>query len=318
MPPEQAAAMEAVAAGKPVPADVDGRADVYALGVLLTELWDHLAGPGDRRSVGLSDILARATSRRPADRYLTAGALGADLRRHLCALPLKGVGNRSLSERWQKWRRRRPLALPLALALAAVLAVGAGLVRHTDRQADRARSAVRDAETHLRDGRYADAAEAARTGMTALEGVPFYQSLRARLGEIRTAADRARAAADLHQVCDRVRLVYANEGVGPAQVREAAARCRELWDRRDAVAQQLAGQPTADLERQWRVDLLDLGAWTAHLEVRAAPADQVEAARRRALETLAEAEMLLGPSPAIERERARQAEAAAVFAGGRY
>ena len=35
-----------------------------------------------------------------------AGALAGDLRRHLMHLPLKGVSNRSLPERWRKWRRR--------------------------------------------------------------------------------------------------------------------------------------------------------------------------------------------------------------------
>ena len=45
--------------------------------------------------------------------------LSDDLRRHLNNRPLRGVRNRSLSERWHKWRARRPYAL---LATAGVLA----------------------------------------------------------------------------------------------------------------------------------------------------------------------------------------------------
>src|SRR5205085_8844896 len=123
MAPEQAAAVRAIRLGGAVAAAVDVRADVYALGVLLTEVLRHPAvGPeAGRAPAGLTDILDRCTAADPAARYPTAAVLAADLRRHLADLPLKGVRNRSLAERWGKWRRRRPAALPLTLA-AAVLA----------------------------------------------------------------------------------------------------------------------------------------------------------------------------------------------------
>lgn len=304
MPPEQQAAMKAVTAGRPVPADVDGRADLYALGVLLGELWDKLAGRDDRRSVGLTDILAKCTAADAAGRYPSAAALAGDLRRHLMALPLKGVGNRSFRERWRKWRRRRPLALPLALTVAALLVLAGGLVRHADRQADRARAALRDGQARLGQGRYHEAGEACRSGQAALDGVPFHRSLRTRLADIGRAAERAEAAEELHRLCERVRPLYAAEVLPPALAREAAERCAELWDRREEVACRLADQPSADLERRWRTDLLDLGILTAHLGVRAAPPDRTIDARRRALGTLAEAEALLGPSPVLALERA--------------
>ena len=83
--------------------------------IVLTELWERLAG-GDRSSID-SDILARCTALQASDRHPTAGALAGDLRRHLMHLPLKGVSNRSLPERWRKRRRRRPATYPLALIL---------------------------------------------------------------------------------------------------------------------------------------------------------------------------------------------------------
>ena len=306
MAPEQAAAMKAVSAGAPVSVDVGGRADVFALGVLLAELWGRLSGGRDRESMALVDVLARCTAAEPRDRYPSAGALAADFRRHLMAQPLHGVPNRSLRERWQKWRRRRPLALPLGLAVAAVLVAGLGLVVQGDRQVGRARAAIRDGQALVEQGRYREAAEACRTGEALLEGVPFRRSLRTSLAATRKAADRGQAAADLHALCEQVRPLYAADVLSPAQARTAAEHCRELWAVRGDIAKRLADQPTAELEARWRSDLLDLGILTAHLEVRADPAP---AAHRRAMTTLAEAEELLGPSGVLYLERARHARA---------
>src|SRR5262249_41804764 len=118
MAPEQQRALEAVRSGQPVPTAVDGPADLYALGLLLSEA---LAGqppapveaPPPRLerctrqvTTGLADLIHKCLAREPRDRYPDAAALAADLRRHLANLPLHGVANRSLVERCGKWRRR--------------------------------------------------------------------------------------------------------------------------------------------------------------------------------------------------------------------
>ena len=310
MAPEQEAAMKAVSAGGVLPADVDARADVYALGILLKQLWDRLAGGSETHSVALEDVLARCTAIAAEDRYQSADDLADDLRRQLMSLPLHGVSNRSLTERWRKWRRRRPLALPLALALVAIVAALAGLVRYADRQTDRARDSLVTAESYLEQRKFAEAAEACRTGESLLDGVPFHGSLRARLGTTRQAAERGQAAAELHQICEQVRPLYAAEVLVPAQAAEAAARCREVWDRREEITRLLHDQPDPDADRRWRADLLDLGILTAHLEARMAAPGRAEAAHGQALTTLAEAEALLGPSAVLDLERARHAQAA--------
>ncbi len=150
MSPEQQRAVTDVGAGRPVSAGVDGRSDVYALGVLLYEALGGrkptpsnppLAGGGrggvplrqlnPRVSVGLADLVARCLAADPAARYATAAELAADLRHHLEGRPLRGVPNRSLTERWNKWRRRHPYALPLyilAAMLVGVLLLGWGLL----------------------------------------------------------------------------------------------------------------------------------------------------------------------------------------------
>jgi serine/threonine protein kinase/Tfp pilus assembly protein PilF len=135
MSPEQHAAYAAARIGLPVPVAVDRRSDVYSLGRLLfTALGGDRAGDGLRLdrcnpqvSVGLADIVQRCLAVDPADRYPDSAALAVDLRRHLAALPLCGVPNRSLRERWRKWRRRRPAALLWAGALLALAAVPTAL-----------------------------------------------------------------------------------------------------------------------------------------------------------------------------------------------
>jgi tetratricopeptide (TPR) repeat protein len=304
MAPEQATAMKSVSANTPVPTAVDGRADVFALGVLLAELWGRLAAGRARDSVALADVLARCTAPAPADRYPSAAALAADLRRHLTAQPLRGVPNRSLVERWRKWRKRRPLGLPLGLAIAAVVVAGIGMVVQADRQSGRARAALRDGQALIDQGRFREAAEACRTGEALLGGVPFQRPLRAKLGETRQSADRAGAAADLHTLCEQVRPLYAAEVLPPTQAREVLAHCREVWTARADIATRLSDQPTSELEARWRTDLLDLGVLTAHLEAAIAP-DDAPSAQRRAVAILEEAEELLGPSAALYLERAR-------------
>jgi tetratricopeptide (TPR) repeat protein len=309
MAPEQAAALEAIRRGGAVPEAVDARADIYSLGVLLAELLRRTAPPEGAGSVGLADVLARCTAADPAARYPTAGALAADLRRHLADLPLRGVGNRSLAERWGKWRRRRPAALPLALAAAALLAAAGGLGLHFESVAARAQTALREGEAHLARGHYAEASESLRGGELLAASQPFHPSLAEQLRGLRLLAERGRSAAELHQVAERVRPVYAAEGATPEQVRAAGARCREFWDRRGEIAPRLAGQPTPELDEQWRADLLDLGILAAHLAVREAAPDRRSAARRAALELLRQAEELLGPSEVLSQERAAQARA---------
>jgi eukaryotic-like serine/threonine-protein kinase len=307
MAPEQAAAMKAVSAGTPVPMVVDGRADVFAMGVLLAELWGRLAAGRARDSVALADVLSRCTSPDPADRYPTAAALAADLRRHLMAQPLRGVPNRSLVERWKKWRKRRPLGLPFGLAVAAVLVAAAGLVMQANRQSSRARSALRDGQALLDQGRFREAAESCRTGEALVTGVPFQRSLRAELGQTRQSAERAYAAAELHALCEQVRPLYAAGAVPPDQAGDALAHCRDLWAARADITSRLSAQPTPELEARWRTDLLDLGILTAHLE--GAADDDPSAAHGRSLAILMEAEDLLGASGVLYLERARHLRA---------
>jgi serine/threonine protein kinase len=169
MAPEQSMALAAVRAGRTVPVAVDGRADVYALGLLLYEMLGGPVPPPARAaggclrrrnpqvSVGLAAVLARCLAPDPGQRYPQAAALANDLRRHLADQPLQGVANRSPAERWRKWRRRRPCALIVAGLLLAVLLGGAWARVHVLQQADKARAALEEGRVCLKQGRHGEA-----------------------------------------------------------------------------------------------------------------------------------------------------------------
>ena len=139
MAPEQELAIVAVASGRPILEPVDGRADIYALGGLLSmalggeipppvgQLARVLPRANPQVGVALARILEKCLARDPRDRYADAAALAAELRRHLAGQPLPGVPRSGLVERLRKWRRgassRRRIGR-LASSLGPLLLVG--------------------------------------------------------------------------------------------------------------------------------------------------------------------------------------------------
>ena len=301
MPPEQIAAMQAIKDQCPIATSVDARADVFALGKLLSQaLGSH------RPSVALADVIARCSEPSPGDRYPSAAAVAADLRRELAALPLKGVGNRSFVERWQKWRRRKPYALPLAGTVAALAILLAGFMLHSERQVSAARTALHDGNEYLRQGRFAEAIEAFRGGELAADGWPFRRAPADELRAARNIAECGLEAKKLHEVCERVRPLYAAPSISPVQAAAVRDQCREIWSSRKTFAEVFAGHSVSD--DRWRVDLLDIGILLARLT--AAAPDAGLQAQHQSLAILSEAEQLLGPSVALLYEKASRSRAA--------
>jgi len=142
-------------------APVDVRSDVYSLGVLLYQLAsgrlpydvDGLPLTGAMRRVrdeppaplGRGDVAAivdKAMRRDPAERYPSAAALGADLRRHLRHEPVS-ARNPSVLYHLGKFVRRNTVLTAAALVVLAV-SIGAAVVSR--RQARLAESARERAE----------------------------------------------------------------------------------------------------------------------------------------------------------------------------
>jgi serine/threonine protein kinase/Tfp pilus assembly protein PilF len=342
MSPEQIQALDALQQGRAIPTVVDGRSDLYSLGLLLYEaLGGPLGGTSESPpalhqcnphvSVGLSDVLQRCLAPNPHDRYADAAALAADLRRHLADLPLQGVANRSWRERWQKWRRRRPSALALAAMLLAVVIAAAGVAiatwSHFSRQRDAARTALLEGEKDLDQGRYVEAIDRLQEGLTMARDLPgshdLAQELESRLQSAEQAqahAEHTQVARELHLVADRLRFLYGVESMPAEAMRSLEARCRTFWERRAWITERLGAGLEAQVRQQVQDDLLDLVILWTGLRMHLAAAGAARTARREALGVLAEAETLFGPSPVLDLERRLHAQALGLneaAAGGR-
>jgi tetratricopeptide (TPR) repeat protein len=307
MAPEHRAALEAVSLGKPVPQAVDHRADLYSLGLLLSEA---LGGPDEENSndrtrptrpknpevsPGLADLVAKCLAERPSDRYPSAAALAEDLRRHINDLPLRIVPNRSWSERWRKLRRRRPEALVRRVAwsislvsAAAVIGLVAALVFH---RVQEIQTTLDDAQDFCLRCQFSEAIHTLGHGLQLAATLPWAEdwtltrSLHAQLDRAR----RGRQADGLHHLADRVRFRY---GIEPPTPDEAAAllpKIRAIWDARELLLAPKAGQLDAQHERQIRTDLLELMIVWADLRTCLAPPAEADTARVEAGRVLDEA-----------------------------
>lgn len=269
MSPEQELACAATRKGQPVPLAVDGRSDVYSLGRLLHgALADSDHGP-DRSlpslrsrnrniSQGLSDVIQKCLAERPEARYQSAAALAADLRRHLTNLPLEGVTNRSLRERWRKWCRRRPDAglwtvVTIALIAAGLILVGSVLSRVRDAQ-----NALVEGRAQLASGSYSEAIRTLSRGQARLGNLPGTGRLASELERGSSRARRSQSAAELHAVAERLRFLPGADLPSGPELLALDKLCRAAWETRGLVLNRQELVLDADSEEQIRYDLYDL------------------------------------------------------------
>ena len=325
MAPEQEAALRAVSLGQPVPEPVNGRADLYPLGLLLREA---LGGPGAGTegakgkpwqrhnslvSPGLADIVQKCLASKADDRYFDAATLADDLRRHLNDLPLRGVANRSYRERWRKWRRRRPFALARGTAwlftlAALVVASASGYAFYHQR--------VREVETDLEDGRklcldqrFPEALRILGRGSERAAAFLAPRNLKESLASQLRLARMGQKAVELHHLADNFRFSYGIVLHGAEKAENLVGNVPAIWAKRDLLLRPEGLTLDPDVVKGIRADLLELVMdWVAH-QVWNAPATTHDRVLREACRLLDQAEAACGPSPALKRERRVYAKA---------
>jgi len=323
MSPEQRAAVDAVSDGRPVPGAVDGRSDVYSLGLVLFEA---LGGPLTERSaavlrrwnpavsVGLADIVDKCLAFSPEDRYADAAALAGDLRNHLSDRPLAGVRNRSLKERWRKWRRQHPHVLRkwswVAAALIVLAAAGATAWHRVEQRRSEASLALTEGREQLDRGELVGGVHTLRRGRELARQFPTDLALAAALEAELQRARRLELSGQLHRIAEQARFLSGGDELSPAAALKVAEACRSAWASRLEIWPPATSETAADLSQRVRLDLLDVAVLLADLSVRAAAPAEKAQRHRAALEVLAEAEALLGTNAVLCRER--QAHAAAL------
>jgi serine/threonine protein kinase/tetratricopeptide (TPR) repeat protein len=330
MSPEQVAALACVRTGQRLPSALDGRSDIYSLGLLLYEALGGKRGgnskattisisptaegsafpPLDRCrrgfSPGLADIVARCLRPEAAHRYRDAADLAGDLRRHLAHLPLRGVPNRSWGERWRKWRQRRPHRLILLSVVGTLVLVGAAVGQlawaHLRRQADEARTDLAEGKKHLARLEYEAARDRFRHGRSLLDTLPGWGDLKEQLSAQRQLVEQLQTAEELHRAVDRLRFLGGLEGVSEARLRTLEDLCGRLWNLRAALADRLPEEPI-NYRKRAREDLPDLAVLWTDLRLKIASKEERDAAAREALGVLEQAEKLFGPSPVLYAQR---------------
>ena len=317
--PEQNAAMDAMRRGGKITRSVDGRSDVYSLGLLLYETLGGDPGTGAlsaRRSLetcnpsvspGLSDIVAKCLAYNPNDRYPDAAALALDLNRHLNDQPLLGVRNRNYHEYWTKWRRRKPAALSLVLLGLGALVVAAGggywlwtSITLRNIQID---AVVRDADELFRKGRYPEAVKLYEQGVTLADQFPVREAKKSSLNAERVKAVRALKIDQLHGIVEGFRAQMGITPLAPEEAAHLVARGRLMWQARGFLVAGEAGESLPkSLVEQARTDLLDLATTVASLSVTSQGGLPDRSALKDAVSLLHEAQKEFQASPALVRD----------------
>src|SRR5262249_13686250 len=157
------------------------------------------------------------------------------LRLHLASLPLRGVPNRSLVERINKWRKRRPYAMwILAAAGLAAIVIGSVGVLNYGQQIQLANTTLAQSEHELVQGDVAAGKDHAQLAWDTLTWVPWRADLKNRAKQQLVAIQRAKAVAGLHSLVEKLRF-YDYQPLGDPELARLAAGCRELWESRSEL-----------------------------------------------------------------------------------
>ena len=305
--PEQQAAMHAVLEGKPIETGVDGRSDVYALGLLLYEMlggrWDRssrdhiprLRACNPAISTGLSDIIHKSLANDPAQRYHSAATFADDLRRHLQDLPLKGVSNRSLTENWAKWRRRSPDSSSQLLLVAAaftIVMIGAVFVNERVKSIQ----AWADESALLWEKKdFENSLDASEKGLELSRDTPFFHPYLSRLKELQSKANWLRSVAELNSIANQIRLADGSVWDQTYKIQGLGQKLKRAWESHRSLEKAPSdSDKTINMLRDRMVkDYREIAVAWARIRAKIEPRDSASIEAR---EILAEATRTFGTS----------------------
>jgi tetratricopeptide (TPR) repeat protein len=315
MSPEQREAMKALSLQKPIPMRVDERSDVYSLGMVL---YHALGGKADENvpadpmrlpslnpqvSKEVAQIIARCVADAPGQRYADCSALAADLDRQLHDLPLRGVPDR-VSERWRKWRRRRPLGLPFAVLFvsfcAALSFLGISYQQINLERRAKAEASLLDGQELQRRGQYEAAVRRFHAGQQIAAQTIGADFLKDQLARRLHNAQRLQYAQELNETVRLMRFgaLEPRTPRRPSHLLEAASR--KVWTRRAHLTDRSAGPLETPLEQTIDNQLQELVLLWSDLQMRLAPVTERDAVQEEVARVIGEAEDQFGTSFAIQ------------------
>lgn len=313
MSPEQHLCFNALRQSKPMPCAIDGRSDIYAIGLLMLNAIIPGAGPHELKSkfahyisVGFHDIIEKCLENDPDRRYQTAEALADDLRRHLENLPLKGVRNRSLHESITKWRIRNPSHLFLILAtISAVVVISLALhFKNQQKQTfiDASILALMDAQKLQNAGEYDLAFERLTQLAQQIKSVPELSQENIDVQNAIMNVRREKLTSHLHEIADEIRFRFGSLSNKSNTEDGLLKKCQSIWDKRNELVKFVDSEKTQiKSERMSEVtrDLLEIAMIMAHLTLETNEID----AKERATRLLDDAQELAGNQFVIQLAR---------------
>jgi serine/threonine protein kinase/tetratricopeptide (TPR) repeat protein len=315
MSPEQEEACDAFREGRPVPKHLDGRSDIFSLGLVLRDLLvgapsgllQGRMAPATPSEVspGLVSIIDKCLQPRPENRYPSPAVLAVDLRRHAADLPLRGARNTSLRERYRKWRRRHPYHSWIATGATALVA---GTLLAAITVADRVRLAFEkldEATQSLSAAHYADAARASVEGLDAMRALPLGEGLRSTLRQRASQAGLGLVAAEVGKAADLVRLYHDERSLPPQEAGQLLKQLDRLLQRVDEDPRLITrNDGEYDIAQNLGDDLIDMSVFAARLRYLLVP-DAAADSIGRELEVV---ERRLGADLLLAAERLRLEE----------